>query len=141
MYLYCLHGFIIIDSFCTCVEHRAFLKLFHLVVSKASPFASFQFSPVFGISHYLVLFQVFFVYPSSLYLENSSPVHVFLLHLVVFIVYGQSVAISFSFIYCSVGTCFVLCHIFSFEVLTGYMTFQYVVGISLQSLGVNYLCV
>ena len=40
-------------------------------------------------------FPVFFVYPSSLYLECSSPVHVFLLHLVVYIVYGKSNAIFF----------------------------------------------
>ena len=133
-YLNCLHGFIVIHSFCFCTEHRAFLKLFHLVLSKASPFASFQFSPAFGISHSLFLFQFFFVYLSSLYLEDSSPVHVFLLHLVDYIVWPIQ-CLFLSFICCSVG------HNSSFEVLTGYMTFQCVIGIRLQSLGVNYLSV
>jgi len=90
-----LHVFIIIHSFHSFVEHKAFLKLFHLILSKSSHFASFQLSPAFCNSHSFDQFQVFFVYPSSLYLENSSPQLVFLLHLVVYVVYGQSNAIFF----------------------------------------------
>jgi len=90
-----LCGFIIISSFCSCVERRAFLKLFHLDLSKANRLASFQLSPAFCSSHSPVRFQVFYIYPSSLYLEGSSPMRVFQLHLVVLVVYCQSSAIFF----------------------------------------------
>jgi len=88
-----LCGFISIPSFCSCVERRAFLELFHLDLSKANLLASFQLSPAFCSSHSPVLFQVFYIYPSSLYLEGYSPVRVFQLHLVVLVVYCQSNAI------------------------------------------------
>jgi len=39
--------------------------------------------------------QVFFVYPSSLYLECSSPVHIFLSHPMFYVVYGQTCEIFF----------------------------------------------
>jgi len=41
VHLYFLCGFIIVHSYCSSVEHRAFLKLFHLVLHKASHFATF----------------------------------------------------------------------------------------------------
>jgi hypothetical protein len=44
-------------SVCSYVEHRAFKKLFHLVLTKASTFASFQLFPAFCSAHCIVLFQ------------------------------------------------------------------------------------
>ena len=67
------------------VEHSAFMKLFHLVPSKSSPSAV----PVL-----LFFSRLFLVYPSSMYPEGFGPVRVFQLQLVVYLLYGQSTAIS-----------------------------------------------
>lgn len=50
---------ILLLSFCSYVERKAFMKVFHLVVSKASPFASLQHFPTFCSSISVVLFQTF----------------------------------------------------------------------------------
>jgi len=72
--------------------------LLHLVLSQASPLAPFQLFPDVFSSHSLTLFQVVLVYPSSLYPEGSGPLRVFLMHLVVYVVDGQSNAIFFPLI-------------------------------------------
>jgi len=47
---------------------------------------------------------------------------------------NPKIFIQYNFICCSVGICSVLFHNSSFEILTGYMTSKYVIGISLQTL-------
>ena len=135
--------------FSTCCHHHSLLLIpcgtqglltfFHLALSKACCFASFQLHTASCSSHFLILFQVFFVYLSSLHLQCSSPVRVIFLHLVVYLMYGQSNTIFFPLFL--VQQADFLSHNSSFEILTGYMTFKYVIGISLQMLEVNYLSV
>lgn len=72
------------------VEHRAFVKLFCLVLSKASPFASFQLVPTSAAPCLL-----FLVCPSVMCSDGSSAMCVFLLQLVAYVMYGQSNAIFF----------------------------------------------
>jgi len=78
-----------------------------------------------------------FVYPTSFYLEGSSPS---VAHCGLHNVWPIQ-RHFFLVICCSVGICFILCHNSSFEIVTGYLTFQYVVGIFLQALGVNHLSI
>jgi len=90
--LHVTHSSLIL-CFCSYVEHDAFIKFFQLVPSKSSPSAV----PVL-----LFFSRLFLVYPSSLYPEGFGPVRVFLPHLVVYALCGQSNAISY-LICCSVG--------------------------------------
>ena len=91
---------------------------------------------------------LFFSFPAFLCLPLflvpwESLLLVILLYLVVYLMYGQSNTIFFAFllVFCSVGICFIHSHNSWFEKLTGYMTSKYVIGVSLQTLGVNFLSV
>ena len=77
----------IILSFCSYVEHRAFMKLFHLLLWLAPLPPSSLFQPC-AVPILLFFSWYFLVYPSSWYPEGFSPVHVFLLFIVVYTVYG-----------------------------------------------------
>jgi hypothetical protein len=86
----------LIACFCSYVEHSAFMKFFHLVPSRSSPSAV----PV------LLFFSRFFlIYPSSVYPECFGPMRVFLLHLVVYVLCGQSKVISFLYFLFSRCSC------------------------------------
>jgi hypothetical protein len=106
------------------VEHRTFVKPFHLVLSKVSPFASFQLIPTSCRSLYVALFQVVLGLPlfiahwgfqssacpsvASCGLRNVWPIHCLLL----------------SFICCPIGVCFVVCHNSSFRIFSSHLTFK-----------------
>ena len=134
-----LHVFIIIHSFCTFVEHKAFMKLFHLVHPKLVILLLSSFLLPSAVPILLFFSRFSLSTPLPFTLRNSTACH--------FITpcglrYIWPIQHHFlSFIFCSVGICFVLCHNSSFEILTGYMKSKYVIGISLQTMGVNYLSV
>jgi hypothetical protein len=90
--LHITHSSLIL-CFCSYVEHKAFMKFFHLVPSKSSPSA---------VPILLFFSRLFLVYPSSVYPGGFGPVRVFLSHLMVCAFCGQSNAISCP-ICCSVG--------------------------------------
>jgi hypothetical protein len=107
--------------FCSYVEHRAFVKLLPLVLSKARPFASFQLIPSFSGSLYVVFSQVvlclpFFLVPGGyqssacLFIASCGLRNVWLIH-----------HHFLSFICCSIGICFVLCHNSSFGILSSHL--------------------
>ena len=73
------------------------MKLFHLVVSKASPFVSLHLFQPSAVPFLLLLSRLFRIYPSYLCTEGTSQTGVFLLHLVVYVVHSQSSVISFPF--------------------------------------------
>ena len=85
-------------SSCSCVEHRTFMMLFHLVLSKASSFASFAALSTLLQYHY-VLFQAILGLPLFLSPWGFILMRVFLLHLLVYEVYGQSNAILFPLLF------------------------------------------
>jgi len=104
----------IIISFCSYVEHKASQKtsnVFYLMLVLLPLSTFFQPSVVPGL---LLFSGLLLVYPYSLYPDGSSPMCVFLWHLVVYVVYGQSNAIFF-LLCCSIGVCFVPSHN-SFEI-------------------------
>ena len=109
------------------------------------PFGSIQgqcfcFPPAFCSSPSLVLFPIFFAIP--LLCTLKVPVQCLSFYCNLWITQCMASSTPFSFLYLLFSRhLFFLCHNSSFEVLTVYMTFQFVVGISLQSLGVNYLSV
>jgi hypothetical protein len=60
--------------FCSCVEHRTFMKLFHVFLPKASPFTSLQLYPDFCSSLSVVLLLVVLGLPLSLPYALRVPV-------------------------------------------------------------------
>jgi hypothetical protein len=115
---------LLLASFCSYVEHRAFVKPFHSVVSKASPFASFQLIPTFCSSLSTFFSSFFSIYPSSWCPEGSSPMRVFLLHVVVYVMYGKSNAIFFPLFVVRWVFVFVLCHNSSLGIFSSHSTFK-----------------
>ena len=123
------------------VEHRAFMKLFHLVLSKASLYASFQLIPNFWSSPSIVLFQdvlavPLFLVPWRFQSNACRPIALCGLRNV-----GQSNAIFFPLFV--VRWVFVL-----FSATMPHLKFcpatwrlNYVLGTGLQALAVNYLSV
>jgi hypothetical protein len=79
------------------------------------------------------------VYPYSLYPGGFSPMRVFILYLVVYLVYGQSNAIFFPlFVVQKVFLLFsaIIPHLKCYPAIC---RFRYVLRIGLQTLGVNYI--
>lgn len=83
--------FTLILPFYPYLEHRAYSSIWFYPRLVLLPLSSYFQTSVVPI---LLLFsRLFLVYPSSAYPEGSSPLRVFLMHPVVYVVHGQSNAI------------------------------------------------
>jgi hypothetical protein len=105
------------------VDHTALIMLSKLVLSKASPFASFQLHPAFCNSHSISLFQFILDLPLFLlawgFYTNASH------YCTLPVTYRMTNPTPFSFlIFCSIGVCSIICHNSSFEILSGRLTFK-----------------
>jgi len=123
VYLNFLYDFSIICSFCSFVEYRAFMKLFHLDLSKLVVLLSIFILPsAVPIVLFFSRLSLSTPLPCTLRvpvqcISSTAPC---VLHSV------WPIQCHFlSFICCSVGICFVLYHSPSFVILIGYMPLKY----------------
>ena len=122
VHLYFLCGFIIVHSYCSSVEHRAFLKLFHLVLHKASHFATFQLSPAFCSSQILSRFSLSTPHPCTL----SVSVQCMSFYCTLWFMQCMANLVPFSLLYLLFSRRLIfLFNNSSFEIVTAYMTFKY----------------
>ena len=126
MRLWCRNSIIIIIilSFCSCVELTAFMKLFHLVLSSARPFAIFQLYQALCSSNSVVSFLVVLGLPLFLVpwgFQSNACLYIVPCGLPSLWPIQRH---FLSFICCSEGVSFVLCHNSSFEMLSGHLSFQ-----------------
>jgi hypothetical protein len=82
-------------SFCSCVEHRAFLMLSIWLYLRLVLLLLLQLFPAFCNSILLFFSRLLLVYHSFFHPKGSILMRVFLLHFLVYEVYGQSKAIFF----------------------------------------------